>query len=163
MNILNIIFQFVKKIVQAIIKFFKMQIEFLKKTWKSQGLKGILILILNLIIAFFGGLAYEKTHSKKSRSGRTNNTTERGRIRQPGYTNRKRGAINDIPDERRLRSNKEGRQDRDTERDLSNKMRKTPKAGEGFKSHSKRVWYTTDDTTKYQTQREENSRRNTDS
>jgi len=158
MNILNIIFQFVKKIIQAIIKFFKMQFEFLKKTWKTQGIKGILILILNLVIAFFGGFIYEKTHSKKSRSGRTNNTTERGRIRQPGHIDRKRGAINDIPDERRLGSDKEGWQDRNSKRDISDNMREPPEAGEVFKgSNSKRKRNIADNTGKPETQKQKNS------
>jgi len=160
MNIFYIILKFVKKIIQTIIKFFKMQFEFLKKTWKTQGLKGILILLLNLFIAFFGGLAYEKTHSKKSRSGRTNNTTERGRIRQSGDTGRRRN-INDNPDECRLRGAEEGWEDRNTERNIPGEMRKSQETRQSFKNHSKRVWYTTDDTTEYQAQREENSRRNT--
>ena len=158
MNIFYIILKFVKKIIQAIYRFFKMQFEFLKKTWKTQGLKGILILLLNLFIAFFGGLAYEKTHSKKSRSGRTNNTTERGRIRQSGYTNRERGAINDIPDERRLWSDKEGWQDRNSKRDISDNMREPSEAGKVSSSvNTKRKRNIADNTGKPETQKQKNS------
>ena len=158
MNIFYIILKFVKKIIQTIIKFFKMQFEFLKKTWKTQGLKGILILLLNLFIAFFGGFIYEKTHSKKSRSGRTNNTTERGRIRQPGYTNRKRGAINDIPDERRLWSDKEGWEDRNSKRDISDNMREPSEAGKVSSSvNTKRKRNIADNTGKPETQKQKNS------
>jgi len=158
MNIFYIILKFVKKIIQTIIKFFKMQFEFLKKTWKTQGIKGILILILNLVIAFFGGFIYEKTHSKKSRSGRTNNTTERGRIRQPGHIDRKRGAINDIPDERRLGSDKEGWQDRNSKRDISDNMREPPEAGKVFSSvNTKRKRNIADNTGKPETQKQKNS------
>jgi len=157
MNILNIIFQFVKKIIQAIIKFFKMQFEFLKKTWKTQGIKGILILILNLVIAFFGGFIYEKTHSKKSRSGRTNNTTERGRIRQSSNTGRRKN-INDNIDECRLRGAEEGWEDRNSKRDISDNMREPPEAGEVFKgSNSKGKRDNTDDTGKPETQKQKNS------
>ena len=157
MNILNIIFQFVKKIIQAIIKFFKMQFEFLKKTWKTQGIKGILILILNLVIAFFGGFIYEKTHSKKSRSGRTNNTTERGRIRQSGDTGRRRN-INDNIDECRLRGIKERRENRDSERDISDNMREPSEAGKVSSSvNTKRKRNIADNTGKPETQKQKNS------
>ena len=163
MKFITIIYKIIKKVILAIFNFFKSQFNFIKNIVKTQGIKGILLLILNLLISFIGGLIYEKNRSKKSSSRKANSSTERGQIRQPGYTNRERGAINDIPDERRLGSNKEGRQNRNTERGLPNKVRKTPKAGKGFKSHSKRVWYTTDDTKEYQTQRGKDSRRNTDS
>lgn len=162
MKFIIIIYKFCKKVVLAIFNFFKAQFEFVKNVFKIQGIKGILLLILNLIISFLGGWIYEKNRSKKSSSRKANSPTERGQIRQPGYTNRERGAINDIPDERRLGSNKEGRQNRDTERGLSSKMRNAQTTRESAKSHTKRVWYTTDDTTEPKAQREESSRRNTD-
>lgn len=159
MNIVNIIFQFVKKIIQAIYRFFKIQIEFIKKTWKAQGLKGILILTLNLIIAFFGGLVYEKINSKKSRGRRTDNTTERGCIRQSSNTGRQRN-INDNIDECGLRGITERRKDRDSKRDISDNMREPPEAGEVFKgSNSKGKRDNTDDTGKPKTQRGKNSER----
>ncbi len=157
MNIFYIILKFVKKIIQAIYRFFKMQFEFLKKTWKTQGLKGILILLLNLFIAFFGGLAYEKTHSKKSRGGRTDNTSVGGRIRQHSDIRRRRN-INDNIDECRLRGIKERRENRDSERDISDNMREPPEAGEVFKgSNSKRKRNIADNTGKPETQKQKNS------
>lgn len=162
MKFITIIYKIIKKVILAIFNFFKSQFNFIKNIVKTQGIKGILLLILNLLISFIGGLIYEKNRSKKSSSRKADNPTKRGYIRQPGYTNRERGAINDIPDERRLGSNKEGRQDRDTERNIPGEMRKSQETRQSFKNHSKRVWYTTDDTTEYQAQREENSRRNTD-
>ena len=159
MNIFYIILKFVKKIIQAIYRFFKMQFEFLKKTWKTQGLKGILILLLNLFIAFFGGLAYEKTHSKKSRGRKANSSTERGRIRQSSNTGRRKN-INDNIDECRLRGIKERRENRDSERDISDNMREPPEAGEVFKgSNSKGKRDNTDDTGKPKTQRGKKSER----
>ena len=157
MNILNIIFQFVKKIIQAIIKFFKMQFEFLKKTWKTQGIKGILILILNLFIAFFGGLAYEKINSKKSSSRKANSSTERGRIRQSGDTGRRRN-INDNPDECRLRGAEEGWEDRNSKRDISDNMREPSEAGKVSSSvNTKRKRNIADNTGKPETQKQKNS------
>lgn len=157
MNILNIIFQFVKKIIQAIIKFFKMQFEFLKKTWKTQGIKGILILILNLVIAFFGGFIYEKTHSKKSRGGRTDNTSVGGRIRQHSDIRRRRN-INDNPDECRLRGAEEGWEDRNSKRDISDNMREPSEAGKVSSSvNTKRKRNIADNTGKPETQKQKNS------
>ena len=157
MNIFYIILKFVKKIIQAIYRFFKMQFEFLKKTWKTQGLKGILILLLNLFIAFFGGLAYEKINSKKSRGGRTNNSSERGCIRQSGDTGRRRN-INDNPDECRLRGAEEGWDDRNSKRDISDNMREPSEAGKVSSSaNTKGKRDNTYHTGKPETQKQKNS------
>jgi len=163
MKFIIIIYKFCKKVVLAIFNFFKAQFNFVKNVFKTQGFKGILLLFINLILAFFGGFIYEKNRSKKPQGRKADKPTKRGFIRQPGHIDRKRGAINDIPDERRLGSDKEGWQDRDKKWDLSSEMRKTQTTRESAKSHSKRVWYTTDDTKEYQTQRGKDSRRNTDS
>ena len=162
MEFIIIIYKFIKKIILVIFNFLKAQFNFVKNVFKTQGFKGILLLFINLILAFFGGFIYEKNRSKKPQGRKADKPTKRGFIRQPGHIDRKRGAINDIPDERRLWSDKEGWQDRDTERNIPGEMRKSQETRQSFKNHSKRVWYTTDDTTEYQAQREENSRRNTD-
>jgi len=159
MKFIIIIYKFCKKVVLAIFNFLKAQFNFVKNVFKTQGFKGILLLFINLILAFFGGLAYEKTHSKKSRGGRTDNTSVGGRIRQSSNTGRRKN-INDNIDECRLRGIKERRENRDSERDISDNMREPPEAGEVFKgSNTKRKRDNTDDTGKPKTQRGKNSER----
>jgi len=157
MNIFYIIFKFVKKIIQAIYRFFKMQFEFLKKTWKTQGFKGILLLFINLILAFLGGWIYENNRSKKSSSRKANSPTERGRIRQPGDIRRRRN-INDNPDECRLRGAEEGWEDRNSKRDISDNMREPSEAGKVSSSvNTKRKRNIADNTGKPETQKQKNS------
>jgi len=112
MKFITIIYKIIKKVILAIFNFFKSQFNFIKNIVKTQGIKGILLLILNLIISFVGGLIYEKNRSKKPQGRKSDSSTKRRQIRQPGDINRERGITDDIPDECRLGSNKEGRQNR---------------------------------------------------
>jgi len=159
MKFIIIIYKFCKKVVLAIFNFLKAQFNFVKNVFKTQGFKGILLLFINLILAFFGGLAYEKTHSKKSRGGRTDNTSVGGRIRQHSDIRRRRN-INDNPDECRLRGAEEGWEDRNSKRDISDNMREPSEAGKVSSSvNTKRKRNIADNTGKPETQKQKNSER----
>ena len=157
MKFIIIIYKFCKKVVLAIFNFLKAQFNFVKNVFKTQGFKGILLLFINLILAFFGGLAYEKTHSKKSRGGRTDNTSVGGRIRQHSDIRRRRN-INDNPDECRLRGAEEGWEDRNSKRDISDNMREPSEAGKVSSSaNTKGKRDNTYHTEKPETQKQKNS------
>lgn len=157
MKFIIIIYKFCKKVVLAIFNFFKAQFEFVKNVFKIQGIKGILLLILNLIISFLGGWIYENNRSKKSPSRKANSPTERGQIRQPGDIRRRRN-INDNPDECRLRGAEEGWEDRNSKRDISDNMREPSEAGKVSSSvNTKRKRNIADNTGKPETQKQKNS------
>lgn len=166
MNYILIVLNFLEKIIKAIVGFIKAQIQFIKNTWKLQGIKGILLLILNLIISFLGGFIYanyrkqKNNTGKKPQSGQSNTSSKRGQLRQPGNINRERR--NDISDtyERRQRELEKG-QDRDSEWDIQGDLREPSKTRKVPKSPNlKGQRDNTDNPTECKPQMEKNSRRN---